>query len=249
MLFLNARDLGEQTLNKIARLALQSQFNKAQHLAVNVKTDANLLAQGRLESLSIDGVGLVMQSNLRMQEMRIQMGSIAVSPFKALMGNIQLTEPSQGTARFVLTEADLNRAFEQKSLQDATRRLDWQLNGQSVAVVARSMQCRLLGNGKIAIAARAKSRATAEVHSIGLNATPMLHPGKQGIFLEAVQDPNSAELSPQLTRLWLETLTAIINLRNFEMPGLSLQIHSFQVEEGKLILQATTKMTHFPSSR
>jgi LmeA-like phospholipid-binding len=247
--FLNSQGLGEQALNKIAQIALQSQFNQAQHLAVRVKTDPSLLAQGRLESLSIDGVGLVMQSNLRMQEMRIQMGSIAVSPFKALMGNIQLTEPSQGTAHFVLTDADLNRALNEKSLHHSSERLNLQLDGQAVTLVPGSMRCHLLASGKIAIAARVRGLQTQANYPILLSARPELHPETSRVFLAEVQYKQGQELSPQLTKIWLETVTKIINLRNFEMPGLSLQIHQLKVEEGKLTLQATAKMTHFPSSR
>ncbi|MDY6784493.1 MAG: DUF2993 domain-containing protein [Cyanobacteriota bacterium] len=247
MLLINPQGLGEQALNKIAELAIASQFKEAQDLAVRVKTDPNLLAQGRLESLAIDGVGIVTQSNLRMQQMCISMGGIAVSPLKALMGNIELTEPSRGKASFILTEADLSRALNEKSIQNLTNRLALKLEERSVKIVPQSMKCHL-SRREIAIAAQLQDIETKQVYSILLVTMPEMR-SPTGIKLVSPHYKRGQEPSPQLTNLLLETLGDILNLRNFEMPGLSLQIQQFQLKEGQIDLQAMATMTHFPSNR
>ena len=118
MLLFDRRNFGEQAINKIATLALSSQLNEAQQLNVRVKTDPTLLSQGKLASLLIDGTGLVTRGDLQMQQMYLEMDEISVSPFKALMGNIVLTQPTQGTAKFVLTEKDFDRALNRLQLCD-----------------------------------------------------------------------------------------------------------------------------------
>ncbi|WP_040655264.1 hypothetical protein [Rubidibacter lacunae] len=61
---------------------------EADLVTVGVKTYPNLLAQDKLATLVIAGVELIMQQNLRMQELQIRLKCIAVNPWKALMINV-----------------------------------------------------------------------------------------------------------------------------------------------------------------
>jgi hypothetical protein len=89
---------GEQALNKLAEVALSTQLDEVEKLEVQVKTEPGKLAQGQLESITIDGDGLVMQEDLRMEKMEMQISSIAVNPMESSMGNIELTQPAEGKA-------------------------------------------------------------------------------------------------------------------------------------------------------
>lgn len=53
--------LGEQALNKAAEIGLSSQLDEAENLDVNIKTDPLKLVQGQVDSVSVEGEGLVMQ--------------------------------------------------------------------------------------------------------------------------------------------------------------------------------------------
>jgi len=66
--------LGEQALNKAAEMGLASQLDESENLEV-IKTDPLKLVQGQVDT--IEGDGLVMQKDLRMEEMEMQM---VVSP-------------------------------------------------------------------------------------------------------------------------------------------------------------------------
>ncbi|MBE9117338.1 DUF2993 domain-containing protein [Lusitaniella coriacea LEGE 07157] len=247
MLLLKKRGIGEQALNKIAQMAINSQFNQAQRLNVRVKTDPNLLAQGHLESLLIDGAGLVMQNNLRLQAMNITMGRVSVSPLKALMGNIQLLEPSHGKACFVFSNADLTHAFQAQTTHRLRDEFRLSLGSQAVTMTHHNVTCRILASGKIAIHGEVRVKETKETHPIGICATPKMLPGKLGVFFDGVQSLRGREIAPELTQWVLKKITAIANLENFELPGLSLQINQFEAAEGTLTLQATTKMTKLPA--
>lgn len=240
--------LGEQALNKIAEFALSTQLNEAEQLEVRVKTDPSKLAQGELESLTIDGKGLVMQKGLRVQEMEIKISGIAVSPLKALMGNIELTKPTQGTARIVLTQTDINRAFNSETLGNQMRNLNIHVSGKLVTIETRQANCRLQADGKVAIDAEILVQQTGEMQQVSFSTTPRVSPGGQGVFLEDVQYTQGEELSPELTSALVEKASKILNLSNFEMEGISLRIHQLNVEQGKLTLQAIATVTRFPSS-
>lgn len=228
-------------------MAINSQFNQARHLNVRVKTDPNLLAKGHLESLLIDGAGLVMQNNLRLQAMNIAMGRVSVSPLKAIMGNIQLIEPSHGNARFVFSNADLTHAFQAQTTRRLRENLSSSLGGQSATLTQKNLTCCILANGKIAIHGEVRVRETQEIQPIDICATPKMLPSKLGVFFDGVEYLQGREIAPELTQWVLKKITAIANLKNFELPGLSLQIHQFEATEGTLTLQATAKMTKLPA--
>jgi len=59
--------IGEQAMNKVAQMAIASQLEESESLSVSLKTDPGQLAQGAVDSVSIDGKGLVMQQDLRME--------------------------------------------------------------------------------------------------------------------------------------------------------------------------------------
>ncbi len=65
--------LGEQALNKAAEIGLSSQLDEVENLDVNIKTDPLKLVQGQVDAVTIKGEGLVMQKDLRMEELEMQM--------------------------------------------------------------------------------------------------------------------------------------------------------------------------------
>lgn len=246
-MILGMEGLGEQALNKIVQMALSTQVGEAENLKVQVKTDPNQLAQGEVESLAIDGKGLVMQQDLRMQEIEIQMNGIAVCPLKALMGNIELTKPTEGTARIVLTEADINHAFNSEVLVNQMRSLNIHVNGKLLTIDIQQVNCHLLANGKVVIDARILVQQTGETQQVSFATTPRISTCGRSISLEDVQYQDGKELSPELTTALMEKARKILNLRNFEMKGIMLQVHQLHVEAGKITLEAAANITQFPS--
>lgn len=240
--------LGEQALNKIAEVALSTQLDEVERLEVQVKTDPSKLAQGELESLTIDGNGLVMQEDLRMEKMEMQISSIAVNPWKALMGNIQLTQPAKGKAYIVLRESDINRAFNSDFLSEQMRNLNVHVDGTLVTIDTQRIDCHLLANGKIALDAEILLRQTGETKLVSFTTTPHVNADGRGVSLEDIQYPEGKELSPELTQALMSKASEILNLRNFEMEGISLQIHQLDVEAGQLTLHAEANVTKFPSA-
>ncbi|QDZ40556.1 DUF2993 domain-containing protein [Euhalothece natronophila Z-M001] len=247
MLFsLATQHLGEQTLNKIATFALSTQLDESERLDVNVKTDPGLLAQGKLTSLTIDGDGLVMQKDLRMQKLLINLQNIAVSPMKALTGNIELTETSTGEANILLSDADINRAFNSDTLRDQMESLKIQVENEQVTLDVLAVECHFLKQGTVSIDARIKIQETGETQKVYFTTIPRISDGGRGVTLDSVSYAEGKELSPELTEALLEKARNILNLNNFEMEGISLSINQIQVKEGELNLCAIAQITKFP---
>jgi LmeA-like phospholipid-binding len=239
--FLNIDDLGEKTLNKIAEFALSTQLERAEKLNVKIKTDPSRLAKGELESLVIDGKGLVMNKYLRMQELNMTFNTIAVSPLKALIGNIELTQPSQGFAWVVLNEADLNSAFSVETLKK-------QLQKTAIATEVDRISCQIGSDGTVTINVKVYLLDTRENKDIFVTVKPYINPTGKGVLLENIPASENEEIAVKLIPVVLGQAEKIFNLSNFLMDGIDLQIEKVAIASGKLTLQSVARITRFPSA-
>ena len=80
--------LGEQALNKAAEIGLSSQLDEVEALDVDIETDPLKLVQGQVDSVTIAGEGMVMQKDLRMEELDMHMSGVAINPLSAAFGKI-----------------------------------------------------------------------------------------------------------------------------------------------------------------
>lgn len=239
-------NLGEKTINKIAEVALSSQLKETEQLKVNVKTDPNLLAKGMLESLVIDCQGLIAEKSLRMETINITLKTITVSPFKALMGKIELTQPSQGTASILLTEADLTRALDAKIRNYQS--IQVQIENQSVSVNLQDVNCQLLETDKILITTKVWFENTEEMRNLSLRITPCIYQLGNGVVFENVEYLQEPALSSIILNPIVEEANNIFNLQNFKVDGFFLKVKKFTITQGGLQLQAEAGMTHFPTT-
>lgn len=247
-MFRKIDNIGEKTINKIATMAFSSQIKGADKLSVKVKTNPKSLAKGILESLHIDGEGLIMQEDLSMEGMKITLNSIAVSPFKALMGDVQLTQPSQGSACLILNEADIEMALTIDNLNLQLQQYNVYYKEQLVNIKFYRVDCRILGDGRVAIKAKIRIQETDTTEGICLVIKPRICTNGQGILLDEMECTQGKELSPILINSILIEATKVFNLHNFKVEGISLDVHQLDIEEGKLNLLAAAGITHLPYS-
>ena len=245
---LNQPDIGEQALSKAAEIGLSTQLDEVENLEVDIRTDPGKLIQGQLESVEIEGKGLVMQKDLRAEELQVKMGSIAINPLSAAFGKIELTRPTDAEAHVVLTEQDLERAFNSEYIHDKLQNLKVHVNGQPLTINARQVHLSLPGDGKITITAEILLKETGETQNISFSTVPHLTTGGERIALEDIQYAEGKEISPELTAALLERAGELLNLRNFELEGLSLRLKGLDVQKGKITLQSTARVEQFPSS-
>jgi hypothetical protein len=63
-----------------------------------------------------------------------------------------------------------------------------------------------------------------------------------------VQYAEAKEVSPELTAALLKSAGELLDLRNFELEGMSLRLKGLDVQTGKLTLQAQAYVEKFPES-
>ena len=239
--------LGEQALNKAAEIGLSSQLDEVEHLDVSIKTDPFKLMQGQVDSVTIEGEGMVMQKDLRMEELEMHMSGVAINPLSAAFGKIELTKPTQASTRVVLLEADINRAFNSDYVRSQLQEQPIQINGQQVTIEAKQVDFSLPGEGKVAINATVQLRETGETKQVAFTAVPKTSANGQTVTLEDVHYGEAEEISSELTQALVNQTSELLNLSNFDLEGMTLKINSLHVEAGKLTLQAEAYVEQLPS--
>lgn len=240
--------LGEQALSKAAEIGISTQLNDVESLDVDIRTDPLKLVQGELNSVSVVGSGMVMQQDLRMEEMQLQTGAIAINPLSAAFGKIELTHPTAADAVVVLTESDINRAFNSEYVKGKLQGLPIHLNGQAVTVDTRQVEFSLPGNGKIALVAEIQLRETGETNRVAFTAMPQVSAGGQAVALEDVEFADGQDTSPEFTQALLDKSSELLDLRNFELGSMSLRLKTLEAATGKLTLQGEALIEQFPAA-
>jgi hypothetical protein len=244
----NDSSLGQQALNKAAEIGLSSQLDQADKLEVDVAADPLSLVQGKVESVTIEGEGLVMQGDLRMEELEMEMTNIDINPLSAAFGKIELNKPTQASTRVVLTEADINRAFNSEYVGSMLQNQQVQVNGQPMTIDTKKVDFRLPGEGKVALNTTVFLRETGETKQVSFTAVPRVSADGQNVSLENVQYTEGEELSPELTKALLDKASELLNLSNFDLEGMSLRIKQLNAEAGKLTVLAEAHVEKIPSS-
>lgn len=238
--------IGEQALNKSAEVGLSSQLDEVENLDVNIKTDPLKLVKGEVESVAIAGEGLVMQKDLRMEEINMEINSVTINPLRAAFGKIELTKPTAGKARIVLTQADINRAFNSEYIRSQIQNQKINIDGQLKTVIPQQVDFRLAGEGKVAINASILIVENNVTHQIAFTAVPRVNSLGTTVTLENVAYGGGEEISPQLTQVFITQTSEILNLSNFDLKGMSLRVQELEIDTDKLTLQAQVDIEKIP---
>ena len=239
--------LGEQALNKAAEVGMSSQLDEVEDLHIDIKTNPLQAIQGEVESVDIDGDGLVMQKDLRMEELDIHIDNLAINPMSAAFGKIELTKPAEGSTRVVLLEEDINRAFNSEYVQQQLQSQKININGEPTSIVPQKVDFRLPGDGKVQLNATVLLKETGETNQVAFSAVPRVSAGGKTVTLENVEYGDNQENSSELTEALINQTSELLNLSNFDLEGMDLTVKSLQVEAGKLIMSAQVHVEQIPT--
>lgn len=241
------RSLEGQALSKAAEIGIKSQLDEVQEVEVDVDAQALEIAQGKVDSVSIQSKGMVMEKDLRVEDMNLQAGNVSINPLSIALGKVELTRPTDASAQVVLLEQDINRAFNSEYIRSKMQELDVNLEGRTVKINIQQVDFRLLDSEKVALSATMVLRETGENELVAFTAKPEIGEGGQRVVLTQVEYQDGKDLSPELTEAVLECSAELLDLRNFELEGMTLKIQKLDIFEGKLLLQTAAHVEQFSS--
>lgn len=246
---------GEQTLNKMATMAIARMIKDAEGVDVQIKTDLSKLAQGQVDSIAIKIQGLLMQSSLRLEEFYLQINRVAVKPMSAMMGKIKLLHPADGTIRVVVNEDSLTQALNSASVRENLPPLPRQSKPQSKPQARdtslQQVKCYLLSDGHLAFNVVASSPDPAQP-SVAFTATPQISNNGQGIVLQNLSPVNHSVNAPdalaEITAALIAQASDLLSIPEFRHQGMSVEIQQLEVVAGKLSWEAIASIDRFQST-
>lgn len=241
-------DIGEQAISKAAEVGIESQLEEVKELDVDVRANAFDLAQGEVESVTIDAEGMEMQKDLRVERLVMQTDSIGIDALKAAFGNIELTHDTNAEAKIVLLEEDLQRAFNSEYIQEKLKNQKVKIDGKTLTVNAHDVQFALPSEDKISLHATIDITESSEQKNIAVSAKPNIDDNGNKIILEDVTYEDESKNDAKFAKALLDSTEELLDLRNFELEDMSLQIERLDVRQGKITMTANAAIQDFPDS-
>lgn len=238
-------DLGEKALSKVVAVGIASQLDEVEDIEVDIRTDPGKLVQGKVDSVTISGKGLVIKQDLRLETLEVITDNVAINPLRAIFGNIELVHSTDAEAEIVLTEADINQALSSDYIQEQLHGLKMNMEGHPVTIDVQQATVTLPGDNKFVITADFLLKEQGEVKKLSATAIPQVQENGHQISLEILAAEGQG-LTLKLMLAIFEQLTALLDLRNFDIPGISFQLRQLDAQEGRLVIHAMTKIEQIP---
>lgn len=239
-------DLGEKALSKVAEVGITSQLDEVEEINVDIRTNPFKVIQGEVDSVSIAGKGMVMKQDLRMEAVEIKTDTVSINPLSSMMGKIELTQPANADARILLTEDDLNRAVQSDYLHSKMQGLDLQVRGETQIIDICNATIGLPGENQMILKAEIVLQPTGDRKHLEVKAKPYLEDNGQRIALDDISFTGH-EMSSDLSTALFERVLELLDLRNFDLQGMSMRLIKLKAYPGELRLQAAAKIEKFPS--
>jgi hypothetical protein len=240
--------LDEQIISQIAQVGLSSQLKKSQDISVDVRTNLLKAAQGKADSVSVSGQGMVMQ-DVRVQEMAVQTDRISFNLFSILLGKLELDQPIDATAQVSLTEADLNQAMQAEAVTSRLPALELNVEGEPVTVeLVHPMAVRLPADGKIALEGDALLGDRDSVRQVGFAVVILLpHADEHPVLIESfVCDPGEG-ISIAFVIAIMRKFKELLALPHIEIEGMVIQVKRLEIQAGKMLMETEAHISQIPS--
>ena len=245
---MNSPDIGEQAISKAAEVGLESQLDESEDLDVDVRTNPLDLVQGKVDSVSVKGEGLVMQKELRADKLRIETSSIDIDPMKAALGDIELNQPTDARMLVVLKEEDVQRAFNSEYVKNKLQNLEINYGGETATAKIKQVNFSLPETGKVKLEADINLVEKEQDEKISFTAVPEVNSSGNNINLKSVEYEQEAEYNQEVAKAIIDSAEEILDLRNFELDEMSLRVRKLDVEAGKLTIEADAEIEDFPDA-
>ncbi|MEH2321190.1 LmeA family phospholipid-binding protein [Nostoc sp.] len=240
--------LEEKFLSQEAERRISEKLDEAEKIEIDVETDLLKIVQGQADGVSVAGQGLVIQEGIRIQEIKLQTDSIAINPFSALFGQIELNEPVNAIARIILTEVDINRTLTSDFVRSRMQNFDLDVDGEIVSFEPEEIQVFLPGDGKIECRGKVLLKEMGNTRPLVYTAIALPRTHSQPAMLESFNCTEGGGISIELITAFIQKAKELMNIPYFKWEDMAFSIKDIKVEKGSLILVVETQVKQIPSS-
>jgi hypothetical protein len=244
----NEHRLEEEFLSQEAERRISEKLDGAEKIEIDVQTDLLKIVQGQADGVSIAGQGLVIEKDVRVQEIKLQTDSININPLSALFGQIELNEPVNAIARIVLTEVDMNRTLASDFVRSKMQDFDLDVDGKIVSFEAQKIEIFLPSDGKIECNGRVLLKEKGNTRPLAYTAIARPRTHSEPAMLESFNCTEGGGISIEVVTALMQKAKEFMNIPYFKWEDMVFNIKDVKVETGSLILMVETQMRQIPST-
>lgn len=236
-------NLEGQFISHEAERRLSEKLNDADQIDVDIKTDILKIFQGKADEVVFAGQGLLIEPNIRIQEIQLQTDNIAINPLSAIFGQIELNEPINAIARLVMTPTDITHALNSEYSRNLVRDFQLNVDGEIISFELEHMELFLPGNGRIGLNAKQLIKSPKNTRRVAV--TLILQPRTRShpIMLESVTCTEGTSISLNLIFAFIDKLQALVNLPYLKWEDIAFRIIDMKVldESIRLLIETNIK--------
>lgn len=239
-------NLQQQAISEAASMTLSTQLDEIEHLDVDINTNLLKIVQGQAESVSVVGQGLVMQKDIRVQEMELHTERVDINPLSALFGQIELNKPVNATARLVITEQDLNRALNSDYIRSNYPHIELNVESQTVTLSPQKIEIFLTTSDKITVKGTVLIQENASSRPVSFIGVICLPTVSQPLLLEAFHCAEGEGISLEFAIALIQKAKELLNSPYIDLEGMALRVKSLEVQAGSLTLHTEAYIRQLP---
>ncbi|MEH2435101.1 MAG: DUF2993 domain-containing protein [Nostoc sp.] len=240
--------LEEQFLSQEAERRISEKLDDAEKIEIDVQTDLLKIVQGQADGVSVTGQGLIIQEDIRVQEIKLQTENISINPLSAIFGQIELNEPVNAIAQIILTEVDMNRALASDFVSSQMQSYDLDVDGRIVSFEAQKIEIFLPGDGKIECRGRVLLKENGNTRPLAYTAIARPRTHSQPAMLESFNCTEGGGISIEVVTALMHKAKELMNVPYFKWEDMVFHIKDIKIETGSLVLLVETQMRQIPSS-
>lgn len=235
-------NVSEQAISTLTEEGIKSQLDKVESLSVDIETNPMKLTQGQVDKVVIEGRGMVIQNDLRTEELTLETGAVDIAMLKLPLGKIELDQPTEAKARVILKPKDVQNAFDADYVTQKLRGQKIELAGETLTTDASNVCFTIPEPGRIALSADVMLIEKVDTNHVEFSARPELVNDGFSVALKDVEIAEEKNDSPELTQTLIESTQDLLDLRFFELEGMNLQFEKMVIESDRITIQASAEV-------
>ncbi|RCJ24937.1 hypothetical protein A6S26_17175 [Nostoc sp. ATCC 43529] len=240
--------LEEKLLSQEAERRISENLDEVEEIEIDVQTDLLKVVQGQVDGVSVAGEGLVIQKDIRVQEIKLQTDAIAINPLSAIFGDIKLDRPVNTIAKITMTQADMNRALSSEFVRKQMQNFDLDVDGEIVSLEPQKIEVFLPSNGKMEFRGKVLLKEKENTRPLAFSAIARPRTHSQPAMLESFNCTQGEGVSIELVTALMHKAKELMNIPYFKWDDMVFRIKDLKVEIGNLILLIEAKVKQIPSS-
>jgi hypothetical protein len=242
----NNTGISETILNKLVERGLESQLEQADQLQVRVNAEPLQFAMGKVDSVSLAGTNLALNSDLRISEIEVQINQLAVDLFGIVFGKLELTQSADVSAQMMLTAADLNRAVRSDSIRDRLKNLSLQVDDEVLVLDVQDIRFELPGEGRLGLDLELLAKRQEERQTVNFYLVLRFEQGGEVVRLEQAKYTSKEALTFRETASFADLASRLLQKRTIQLAEATIEIQRIELAEQQFNLQIQANVAQLP---